>query len=1400
MKLRIPKDYFDSPMPPRLFLCTTSGKIIGELPAYDIGLNASWNKYSELKFSIDRQYTDMLTGETVINPLFDKAEGLRKVYVENIGEFIIQDPNTMYSDKDTKTLSCFSSEYETGTKYLENFYVNTGDDESVEVTYLESIYGVGYTVKEDDRYQLAPIGRENFDAYESYYFKKYTDNDSYIFEQMPIADDEAYKNCDETLYIKKYPNVRFYWPTKPELSLLHLVFKKIPGWNIGDVDASLWRKERKFSEDRVAVYDFLMNEVAGTIKCVVEWDTLTKRVNFYEEAEDGITEDNTIQTRFNTDIYITRENLANEINISYSSDDIKTKLKVTGSDDLSIRDVNLGKNHIINLDFYYNNDWMEKDLREAYNDYLRAVKKYSPLYSEAVSAYAGAYNRWNDLMHAVPADGNVVLIGDPFTKLYCIKTPFNTAYYPENIIDTTSTIDTLYEEYDKATGQYLKEIDKSPSLNGKQFVVQGYAFEYNSTNENFQYVRNVTNDNLNDLIKKLNLYHVNDDVNGNQTDNILLKLKDKNSNTVTIRIYAEPREITSYVPGTKYYGKTGDVYSPLNNIDSGESFNQYRTIYKGTLYTNTEDYKIRYETSNISSGYNNTVDIDFRHWIRGEITVDADDSIVPLDLKDYTISYIGTMGAYFVLMKDETDPINLEDYGVMMLREKQEIYTSLFKVQTEEMYSQEKYQCTISDEEPQGSIPEGARWLDSNSSPLTLHIYQEGKWVRSDASADDVHNYENYQRYADNYNKLLAVQQVLTKKEAEAEYCLDGYPISDMHITLDYVRATRYDEKTTYYVENNGAMELADPQPQTDKDLKYNVYYVSHSDFPSPDYKNDGVSLEEALLEAAKKHFPMYIYDLIVHYDPNVNYYIDNNGNMELACPQPNLGNFSQKTYYTKRDHLIYKDGMDNNLPLYTFKSTKYVDEYSIATTYNEKIIYYVQNSEGVMEKASPQPTKDEFANGTYYVLDKDYTFAVYLKNKTPYVALVSSRGVYQAKMDYYSRLTDFENFFTEDQWIRLSPLIREDEFTDSNFLLTGYESEEERMSICQELMETASKELKTLSQPSLEFDMNMGNILALPEFRSLTSQFELGNFIRIELTPSVVKRARLLGVDLDFNDLSGFSCQFGNLVTTQDQIDLHAELMQQAVQAGKQVATSASNWQRAVDKSNKLEEDIANGLQDATLEIGKANGQSIEFGKYGLRGRKLIEGTTDQYEDEQVALINNKLVFTADGWKTSKAAFGKFVVDGVEHWGVLSDAVISGYIESPTIRGGSLRIGDGSKNYFQVSENGDVSIVQAGEEKYASKSAVQAIDDAYRYQVILLYNESTVFVQPNQTCTLTCKVYELDEDITSKLPTGTIFSWLRNGVVYKTTTIPTLEVTASDVDGNSVFACSVTFGEEDIQ
>ena len=290
MKLFIPKDVFDNPSPPRLFLCTTGKKIIGELPSYEVSLDAKWGAYAELSFSIDRQYVDMLTGETKIHPCFDKAEGLRKVYVENIGYFVIQDPDANYSDKDSKTLSNFSSEYETGSKYLENFRVNTGDVDSKEVIALESVYGYNYTIDQNNLYKMASGA---FDPYESYYIKDYTDSDSYVYTQVDITDDKVYEEYNgttvaKTLYVKSYPNVRFYWPTNPSLSLLHLIFAKIPEWQIGDVDATLWRMERKFDEDRIAVYDFLMNNVQDTFNVVIEWDTITNTANFYEETSHSI--------------------------------------------------------------------------------------------------------------------------------------------------------------------------------------------------------------------------------------------------------------------------------------------------------------------------------------------------------------------------------------------------------------------------------------------------------------------------------------------------------------------------------------------------------------------------------------------------------------------------------------------------------------------------------------------------------------------------------------------------------------------------------------------------------------------------------------------------------------------------------------------------------------------------------------------------------------------------------------------------------------------------------------------------------------------------------------------------------------------------------------------------------
>lgn len=1178
MQLTIPKDLFSgNPTMPRLFLCTQSGKRMGELQGYDVKLNAKWNSYSELSFSIDRKYTDIITGESKVNPLFDKAETLRQVLVENIGYFIIQDQDDSFSDKDSKTITAFSAEYATSQKYLENFYINTGEEDSVEVIYETKKYGENRTV--DSLYDPAS---GPYDEHRRYFIREYNAQTSgYTYIRIQIEDEDDYNshfgdgiNKDDPLYVSNYENVQFYDEQNPELSLLHLVFKKIPGWKIKHVDTKLKQKERKFSEERISVYDFLTNNVCETFKCVVEWDTLTKEVSFYEEEDDGIHDDGTIQSRYRTDVFISKENLASQVNVKVSSDNIKTKLKVSGSDGLDIREVNLGKNYIMNLDYYHNSDWMEQDLKEAYQDYIDAVNKYSKPYEDAVQGWVKAYNSWDALMNAVPVDGNVLRVGDEFKKLYCTYSPIDTAYLKDQTIAdgdiNTLVVDALYSDE-----ECTKTIDKSLLSDGDLFVIQGYGFVYQSKTNNFKCTRHITEDTaIDELKKKLGLYLVNEDTEANKGDNILLRLKNDSSDVATIRIYnSGTKDAPEYL-----------IQCIIISASTGLS---------GDPFTRT-----------------------LKQWINGTLTAEQ------MSLEGYKVQSIGTMGAYFVLAKDEKIKANLQDYGIRLLQEKQTTYTTIFQTQIEAMFSDDKYQCTASDEEPTGSIAEGTRWIDTNSSPVKLYEYRSGEWVEF---TTDLSNYQNYQRYLDNFEKLKAVQEVLVAKEKEAEYWLNGYKVSSVRIDKDNLTENELTEK----------MKLA---------------ALTHFELEA-DAITGGILKDEVLL-------------------------------------------------------------------LYSFTTSAYPDK----------------------------------------------QFAVYLKGTTPYIAYLESCGVYQSKRDSLSELTDFEAFFDEDQWMRLSPLIREDEYTDDNFLLTGYESEMERLEVYKELREYAAKELKTLSQPSFEFSMDMANILALPEFEPIKNQFALGKFIRIGLRPGEVKKSRLLEVQLSFDNLSDFSCTFGNLVTTYDQVNLHAELLKQAVTAGKTVAAKQGEWQKAVDKSNKIEESINNGLKDCAIRITSASGQVSSCDNTGMHFRKYKDGSNTEFELEEIAITNNSIVATNNGWLTSKAAFGKYSINGKERWGPIAEYVTADTIEGKLIKGGKIIIGEDGGSQFIVSEDGSVQITDAsGHDKYASQSTVETLKNARRYRVELSYDKSTLFSDVGSECTITCTVYSWSDDVTQTLIDNKVtFAWKR--------------------------------------
>ena len=973
----------------------------------------------------------------------------------------------------------------------------------------------------------------------------------------------------------------------------------------------------------------------------------------------------------------------------------------------------------MDLSFYHTLDWMEQDLFEAYDNYLDELQeaqtgldvngnessKYPMSYPDAMKGWVSANNRWSDLMNEVPAEGNVVLVGDEFKKLYCTFSPINTAYCKTTIGSGTQYVETSALYLDEA---YTKPIP-TPT-DSDMYVAQGALLVYSKEDSKFK-VDVEWDAKKKALIQKLNQYHVDDDTGANKQDNILLKLKNKSSDVATIRIYDKRMVATEYIDKVKYYAKTEDgkwFDNPIK-IEDGVQFNDAKDKYGDRLYTN--DYYVQSVVVRASSGVSEAEDTyPIIEWIKSMLTSEY------MDLEGYKITYIGTMGAYFVLAKDETIPDNLQDYGVRLLEEKHKTYTTIFQTQTEAMFSQEKAQCIVQDEEPEGDYKDGTRWLDTNSNPVILKEYNGTTWATISASVPetDQKDYENYQRYIDNYEKLVAVQKVLSKKEREAEYSLNGYSVPDRVIVL---------------------------------------------------HPTDGTSLEENMYNAALSHFDGYT---------------------------------------------VTRKSLNAEYPLYTFTTSFDPIVYGKNTKpYSPTETYYTKNA-SIEAYDHIEITAETFKNyngttnaKTLYVQTGGHVFAVYLKGTTPYVSYANSQGVYQMIMECIRNKTEISKFFTVDQWIRLSPFIKEDEFNDGNFLLTGYESEEERIKICQELMEAADKELKTLCKPSLEFTMTMANIHALPEFEPLFEQFQLGNFIKVGIRDGYVKKSRLLEVDMNFDDLSDFSCTFGNLVTTKSEIDKHADLLKTAVTAGKQVAKSSGSWQKSVDKTNKLEQDIANGLQDMVLAVGSASGQAISWDSTGMHFRKYRDGSTTEYEPEEMAIINNSLVATNDSWRTSKAAFGKYTINGEERWGPIAEYVTADTIEGKLIRGGAIEIGT-EDTKFIVNEDGSVEI-RSGGTNYVN--AMKEIDDAYRYQIVLTYDNTTIFSDINDVCTITCSVYDYNTNITQKfIDNGAKFSWIRtsyNGqgdatwnAAHANKTTNTLTITTEDIVRNSTFSCNVEINE----
>lgn len=267
----------------------------------------------------------------------------------------------------------------------------------------------------------------------------------------------------------------------------------------------------------------------------------------------------------------------------------------------------------------------------------------------------------------------------------------------------------------------------------------------------------------------------------------------------------------------------------------------------------------------------------------------------------------------------------------------------------------------------------------------------------------------------------------------------------------------------------------------------------------------------------------------------------------------------------------------------------------------------------------------------------------------------------------------NFKDFLDDELYLSYCAYRREDTYSNSNFHSEGLTTPEIFKKV-QNYLEEADKQMIKAGTPQHTLSANLYNLLLMKEFAVLTDEFELGNWIRARIDNQIY-RLRLIGYEINFNDLSTLNTTFSNLTITADGYNDIMSVLGQA----KNMATSYTSVQKQANKGNEAERTLDNfrqiGLDSALYKIKNNNTEEIVIDNHGLNAAN-YDDISDSYGDEQVRITHNLIAFTKDNWKTVSAGLGKmkYRINGEDHedFGLNADHMVSGIIIGADIYSGN--------------------------------------------------------------------------------------------------------------------------------
>lgn len=349
--MRLIHDFYNRNEPSRIYLATPSKEILCALNSIDVDsvdFSGKCNDLSSISFTINR-YTENYFGNLIEANGYELVSKYMRLYVTNVGWFIMDTPEIHSTGNiEYKTINASSAEIEFKQIPLDTWKVNKGTTDSLEML-------VDGNVEEIDGVEFAK------------------------------------------------ENIKFHNPQNKKLSLVDILVSKVYGWEVGYIDpipkiyesfengelvktpVLLAEEIGMFDISYSNAYAFMMQDLEKFFNCIVEYDYMNFKVNFYRVENYGK----------DTNVVIGFRNVENTNDVTVDEDNIFTKFRVVGGNNLGIEQFNGGSNHLIILDKYWLNEkYLSPTTIDKYN-------KWSSFCNIARYKYGEYSKEWNVLQEQI---------------------------------------------------------------------------------------------------------------------------------------------------------------------------------------------------------------------------------------------------------------------------------------------------------------------------------------------------------------------------------------------------------------------------------------------------------------------------------------------------------------------------------------------------------------------------------------------------------------------------------------------------------------------------------------------------------------------------------------------------------------------------------------------------------------------------------------------------------------------------------------------------------------------------------------------------------------------------------------------------------------------------------------